>query len=137
MSALLIDTSAYSAFRRGHPEIIRSIQRAGEICLSPIVLGELRAAFLRGSKRRENDHALAQFVDSPRVRILAVEDQTAERYGVIRAALYNAGTPIPTNDIWIAASAMEHGLRVVTLDAHFLQVPQVIVDLVQPPSRSE
>ena len=137
MSALLIDTSAYSAFRRGHPEVVRTLQRATEICLSPIVLGELRAGFLRGSRHRYNDQALAQFRASPRVRTLVVGDETTERYGVIRVALYNAGTPIPANDIWIAASAMEHGLRVITLDAHFLQVPQVIVDFVQPLSSNE
>jgi len=56
-----------------------------------------------------------------------VTDQTAERYAVILNSLWRAGTPIPTNDIWIA-SAMEHGLRLVTTDDHYQKVPQIMID---------
>ena len=65
---------------------------------------------------------------SPRVSLVDVGEETAERYAVILNSLWQAGTPIPTNDIWIAASAMEYGLRVVTTDEHYDKVPQIMVE---------
>jgi predicted nucleic acid-binding protein len=65
---------------------------------------------------------------SPRVGTLDVTEETAERYAAILNALWRAGTPIPTNDIWIAASAMEYGLRVLTTDRHYQRIPQIMVD---------
>ena len=104
------------------------MEMADEVWVSPVVLGELQAGFRRGSCRRENEEALQRFLDSPNVRVLRIEQETAECYGEIQASLRKAGTPIPTNDIWIAASAMQHGLRVVTTDAHFRLVLQIRVD---------
>ncbi len=132
MSRLIIDTSAYSAFMRGHAEIKLALQRADDIFLNPIVLGELRAGFLRGGHRRRNEGELRAFLASPRVTPVSVDDATAEHYAVILTGLWQAGTPIPTNDIWIAATAMQHGLRVLTMDPHYRHVAQVIVDCVEP-----
>ncbi len=128
MTRLLLDTSAYSAFMRGNTEVRIALGRADQIWLSTIVLGELHAGFLRGKHRRKNVRELETFLSSPRVRVADVDEETAGRYAVILGSLWDAGTPIPTNDIWIAASAMQHGLRLVTLDAHYLKVKQVIVD---------
>lgn len=128
MSRLLLDTSAYSAFMRGHGEIKLALQEADEICLNVVVLGELLAGFMRGRRRRRNEGELKTFLGSTRVRILDVNEETAERYAVILDSLWRAGTPIPTNDIWIAASAMQHGLHLLTTDAHYQNVTQVIVD---------
>jgi len=128
MSRLLIDTSAYSAFMRGHGEVKGALQEADEIYLNSVVLGELRAGFMRGSRRRKNEGELKTFLASPRVSVLEMGEETADRYAVILNGLWKAGTPIPTNDIWIAASAMEHGLNVLTTDAHYQKIPQVIVD---------
>jgi predicted nucleic acid-binding protein len=128
MTRVLLDTSAYSAFMLGHPECKLALQRADEIYLTPVVLGELLAGFIRGKWRRKNERELRTFLASPRVQVIDVDADTAERYAVILNGLWKTGTPIPTNDIWIAASAMQHGLRVLTRDVHFRQVPQVLVD---------
>lgn len=127
----MVDTSAYSAFMRGHSEVKFALQRAGEIFLSPVVLGELYAGFRRGRHRRKNEVELGAFLSSPRVTVVDVGEETAVRYGEILDYLRRAGTPIPTNDIWIAAGAMEHGLRLLTTDGHYLRVPQVMVEYCQ------
>ena len=125
---LLLDTSAYSAFMRGHAEIRAAVQSNEEIFLNSVILGELIAGFIKGGRRRKNENELRRFLASPRVGVLDVTEETAERYAVILNSLWRAGTPIPTNDIWIAASAMEHGLRLVTTDDHYQKVPQVMID---------
>ena len=132
MSPLFLDTSAYSAFKRGHPEIQHRVREASQIQLNPVVLGELRAGFLKGTRLRENLHELAQFLASPRVSIVRVDEETSERYAVIVDSLRQAGAPIPTNDIWIAASAMQHGAILLTTDPHFRAVPQVVSEILEP-----
>lgn len=125
---LLLDTSAYSGFMRGSPSLKAALQRADEVVINSIVLGELMAGFIKGGRRRRNEEELQRFLSSPRVRVVDVTEETAERYAVILNSLWQAGTPIPTNDIWIAASAMEHGLQILTTDEHFRRVSQVLVD---------
>jgi tRNA(fMet)-specific endonuclease VapC len=134
VSRVLLDTSGYSAFMRGEDAVKEILQTVESIYLNPIVLGELRAGFLRGRARLKNQERLERFLSSSRVSTISVDDETAERYAFILEGLWAAGTPIPTNDIWIAASAMQYGLKVVTTDAHFLKVPQ-IVTLHTPPTR--
>lgn len=128
MSRILLDTSAYSAFMRGQEGAKVAIQEASEIVLTPVVLGELRAGFLRGTRRRRNEALLARFQSSARVRSVAIDDETSQRYAAVLHALRKAGTPISANDVWIAASAMQHGLRVVTTDPDFERVPQILVE---------
>ena len=130
MMRVLLDTSAYSAFMLGHPEVKVALQRADEIYLTPVVLGELLAGFTRGKWRRKNEREIRAFLSSPRVQVIDVDEETAQRYAVILNGLWKAGTPIPTNDIWIAASAMQHGLRVLTRDAHYQKVAQIVVDYI-------
>jgi predicted nucleic acid-binding protein len=125
---VLLDTSAYSAFMRGHAEVVAAIQGNDEIFLNSIVVGELTAGFIKGGRRRKNERELRTFLASPRIGSLDITEETAERYAVILNALWRAGTPIPTNDIWIAASAMEYGLRVLTTDRHYQRIPQIMVD---------
>lgn len=125
---LLLDTSAYSAFMRGHRGVCAAVKTNEEIYLNTVVMGELKAGFIKGNRRRKNENELRRFLVSPRVEVLDVTEETAERYAVILNSLWQAGTPIPTNDIWIAASAMEYGLRVVTTDEHYQRVPQIMVD---------
>ena len=114
---------------KGHAGAADALREAEEIYLSAIVLGELLGGFVRGSRRLKNERQLAEFMESPRVAFIDVDDDTAARYAVIYDALRTAGTPVPTNDIWIAASAMQYGLRLLTLDAHFRRVPQVLTDV--------
>jgi tRNA(fMet)-specific endonuclease VapC len=132
VSRIFLDTSAYSAFKRNHPQIRHRVREASQILLSPVVLGELRAGFLKGTRLKENLAEIAQFLASPRVSVVAVEEETAVRYGVIFDSLRRAGALIPTNDIWIAASAMEHGSVLLTTDPHFGAVHQIVAEILEP-----
>ena len=129
MSRITLDTSAYSAFKRGHSGVVGHLRAAEEILLPSIVLGELLGGFEAGQQSRRNRDELGLFRESRRVRLVAIGEATAERYGVIYAALRSMGHPIPTNDLWIAASAMEHGTELVTLDRDFTHMPQILVAL--------
>lgn len=135
MSRVLLDTSGYSAFMRGDPAIKEMLQTVDAIYVNAVVLGELRAGFLRGRLGQKNEARLSQFMDSSRLSAVPIDEDTAERYAVILNTLWNAGKRIPTNDIWIAATAMQYGLAVITTDAHFLKIPQILV-WHSPPARS-
>jgi predicted nucleic acid-binding protein len=128
LSRILLDTSAYSAILRGDGRLMPPLQRASEIYFNPIVLGELLAGFKRGGKERENLALLREFMESPRVGVVTVDAETSERYALIHAHLRQAGKPIPANDLWIAASASQHGLRVLTVDGDFGRIPHIVVD---------
>ncbi len=119
MRPIAIDTNAYVAFKRGDSAVLEVLRHAEEILLGGTVLGELLAGFEAGSQARVNRAELTRFLDSPRVRQVACGSATADRYAMIYAALRKAGTPIPTNDMWISATCLEHGAGLLTLDAHF------------------
>jgi len=127
-NAIILDTSAYSLYLRGREEMRPVIQRADRILVNPIVLGELLAGFRLGKDSGRNRDLLDKFLASPRVGRLDIDAGTSERYAAIVAYLRTTGIPLPTNDIWIAASAMQHGLKVVTADAHFLKIPQILTE---------
>ena len=124
---ILLDTSAYSWFMRGNQKVKEALQSADSIAVNPIVLGELQAGFQHGRHVEKNRNTFKQFMASPRVHVVPMDEETAERYAVILNALWTIGRPIPTNDLWIAASAMQYGLTILTTDAHFKQVAQVLV----------
>jgi len=125
----MLDTSGYPAFKRGHSGVVGHLRRAEEILLPTIVLGELLGGFEVGRQARRKREELELFRASPRVRLVPIGEATAERYAVIYASLRSSGQPIPTNDLWIAASAMEHGTELVTLDRDFTHVPQILAAL--------
>lgn len=118
--------------RRGDQRLLAPIQEAAEVFLTPVVIGELLYGFLGGGLEPKNRGLLREFVESPRVAVLSLDEETAERYAVIRDYLRQQGRPIPANDLWIAASAAQHGLRLLTLDDHFRSVPQVLMEYVDP-----
>lgn len=127
MSALALDTNVYSGFMRGLPGAIRALRTTHEIHLPLIVLAELLAGFAAGTRGRKNRDELAQFMASPRVHLLKPDQKTAHHYASVFAALRVKGTPIPTNDLWIAALARQHRLPLLTFDAHFSAVPGLLV----------
>ena len=128
MKTLMLDTSAYALFKRGHPDALSQIRKASTILLPAIVLGELWAGFEIGSRRTTNREELDAFLESSRLSATPVINETAERYARIYAYLRRNGRPIPTNDLWIAASAMEHSATLLTADAHFLHIPHILVE---------
>ena len=113
--------------RRAEPAVVSLLQRASRIVMSSIRIGELLSGFKSGNRERKNRDELAEFLDTPRVEICAVSEDTAEFYAEILDGLRRAGTPIPTNDVWIAAQAMEHGLRLISMDRHFASVPGLLL----------
>jgi predicted nucleic acid-binding protein len=120
---LTLDTSAYSHFRRGHREVLERLATAQEIILPTIVLGELHGGFRSGSRFLENEASLERFLEEPFVSVVDVDREVAARYGELFAALKRKGTPIPTNDIWIAAIVLVTGTHLLTFDDDFKQVP--------------
>lgn len=125
MSSYCLDTSAYSNFRRGNEELAALLDRAELVGVPTIALGELRTGFLLGGRRRRNEVELDVFLDSPVVQVLTVDSETSRQYAEIVAELRKAGTPIPTNDIWIAATAARNGTTVLTCDDHFERIGRV------------
>ena len=119
---ILLDANAYSLLEGGHVGIADLVRRAEEVLLSAIVVGELLYGFRRGSRFEENLAKLRSFLDSPSVTIEPVGLATADRYSRIAAALRAKGRPIPANDMWIAAHAMETGAELVSADGHFEHV---------------
>ncbi len=128
---VLLDTSAYSAFRRGHPGAVEALRVASFIGLTAVVLGELLSGFILGHREAQNRQELREFLASPRVHILPMGLETGERFAVIYRLLRELGRPVPTNDLWIAAAAMEHGLRVLTADAHYKTIPVILTELLE------
>ncbi len=97
-------------------QIIRKVEKIG---FSVISIGELLSGFKGGSKESKNRVELETFLDSPRVSTYRIDEETADFYSEILTNLKKAGTPIPTNDIWIAAVSFQHGLKLYTNDNHF------------------
>ena len=122
MRPLLLDTNAYTAFMLGAAEVVEVVAHAERLFVNSIVLGELLAGFAAGTREPRSRAELARFLDSPRVEVLPVTGQTADSYALVYAGLRRKGKPIPTNDLWIAASALEHGAALLTRDAHFSQI---------------
>lgn len=125
MSAFCLDTSAYSNFRRGNEEVATLLDGAELVGVSTVALGELKAGFLLGGSRRRNEIELEAFLDNPAVEVLQVDSETSRHYAEIVAELRGAGTPLPTNDIWIAATAARNGSTVLTCDSHFNRIARV------------
>jgi tRNA(fMet)-specific endonuclease VapC len=119
MKKVLIDTSAYSHLLRGSAEVSDTLAHADLVYVSVFVLGELHAGFKDGSKEAVNKALLERFLHRPTVQILAATRETAEVFAAIKSTLRQAGTPLPLNDVWIAAHAMETGSVLATFDAHF------------------
>jgi len=126
MRDILLDTNAYVAFKRGLPEVVEVIRHAALIGINSVVLGELLAGFAVGSRGTANVEELRRFMGSPRVRIFSLDEVTASRYADVYRDLRGIGQPIPTNDMWIAATALRHHLAALSFDGHFKAVKGVV-----------
>ncbi len=123
---VMLDTSAYVGFKRNAVEIVDFIVGAELILFSPIVLGELMFGFRNGTRFKENMNDLNSFLQHEIVELAQIGDLTSDRYSRIAAQLKRQGTPIPTNDIWIAAQTMEHGVELLTSDQHFEKISGLV-----------
>lgn len=119
MTKLLLDTNAYARLARGDEELLAALADADVIYLSVFVLGELIAGFRGGRHEAANRKGLKEFLKASPVKLLLATEDTAERFGILKDALKRAGTPLPINDVWIAAHALETGATLVTWDGHF------------------
>jgi tRNA(fMet)-specific endonuclease VapC len=123
---LILDTNAYTALMRGHSDVVNRVRRAQELPFSPIVAGELLLGFRTGTRLEANVRDLDAFLANPYVRVVPVTVTTADRFARIATALRQRRTPIPTNDIWIAAQAMETGADLLSFDQHFSYVDGLV-----------
>ena len=133
MSRICLDTSAYSNFRRGEPGVVEHLDRAEWVGVPSIVLGELRAGFRLGTRAESNVRELDEFLDHAVVEVVSVDAVVAQIYGEIFADLRSKGRPLPTNDIWIAATAVRAGASVLTFDEHFRDIVRAGSLILDPP----
>ncbi|MEX2526210.1 MAG: type II toxin-antitoxin system VapC family toxin [Gemmatimonadota bacterium] len=125
MSRYCLDTSAYSRFQLGDEGVTDLMDGAAWVGMPAVTLGELRTGFLLGNRGEWNEERLNRFLVHPAVELLPVDEEVARTYAEIVVELRTAGTPLPTNDIWIAATAARHGAPVLTFDAHFRRMGRV------------
>jgi tRNA(fMet)-specific endonuclease VapC len=132
VSRYCLDTSAYSQFKRGEPQVIRLMDQADWVGIPSVVIGELLIGFLAGGRQARNEEELSEFLASPVVDVIPVDEDVARHYAEIVSALRRAGTPLPTNDIWIAAAGARVGSPILTFDEHFKAVGRVGTILLDP-----
>lgn len=130
---LVLDTSAYRWFREGHGPIVDLMAGAEVVCVPSIVVGELLAGFALGSRRASNEVSLSDFLREPFVEVVDADVSVARRYAEVFAALRRAGTPIPTNDVWIAAATLAVEGHLATYDTDFSHVATLRSTLFEPP----
>ncbi len=125
MSRLVLDTSAYSQFQRGHSEVVARIDTAQWVGFPSITVGELETGFRLGRRYDLNREVLDSFLGNSVVELIVIDGRVAQIYAEIVVALRKSGRPLPTNDIWIAACAASVGATVLTFDVHFKQIDRV------------
>lgn len=126
MNKVLIDTNIYSLAMKGAPEVVNALRNMDQIGFSVISIGELFSGFKGGDREQKNREELNLFLDSPRVVLHPIDENTADFYASILNNLRIAGTPIPTNDIWIAAHVFQHGYVIMSKDKHFSKIPGLL-----------
>lgn len=122
---LALDANRYTDLCRGDSFAIHTIEHADEVWLPVIVLGELRAGFAVGNQGARNEAVLRRFLLKSGVRVLFADEQTTHHYAAVYQQLRKQGTPIPTNDMWIASLVLQHSLVLFARDAHFDVLPQL------------
>lgn len=125
MSRYCLDTSAYSRFQRGEPQVVDLLDRAEWVGVPAVVLGELWTGFLLGSRTDDNRAGLRRFLAHSAVEELPIDHETARIYAEIVVAQRRAGAPLPSNDLWVAAAAARSGAPVLSYDPHFRDVARI------------
>ena len=124
---IALDTNRYRDLCDGDETVSSLVEEAESVYVPFVVLGELRAGFALGTKGRENEGVLQRFLAKPGIKPLYPSDSTTRSYASLYRQLRRQGTPIPTNDLWIAALVTEHDLALCSRDEHFRHLPQLNV----------
>ncbi|MGQ0733934.1 MAG: type II toxin-antitoxin system VapC family toxin [Acidobacteriota bacterium] len=122
-----LDTNRYVDLCKGLGETVAILEEAEAIMLPFVVLGELRAGFVHGRRPAENEGILRRFLLKDGVKVLFADDQTTHHYASVFRQLRKQGTPIPTNDMWLAALVLQHNLALHARDKHFDHLPQLVL----------
>ncbi len=122
---IVIDSNRYTDLCRGDQHAVDVVSGADEVFMPLIVVAEQRAGFAFGSRRDENERNLTRFLNTSGVSVLSPDEQTTHVYAEVYAGLRRQGTPIPTNDIWIAALTLQHDLVLFARDADFDHIPRL------------
>lgn len=130
---LMLDTNAYCLCDLNQEDALNLVERASALYLSSVAYGELYYGFRYGNRFETNLKRLNQFIDEYNVQIISVDLDVARKFGDIFASLRKKGTPIPTNDIWIAATCMSVGGVLLTSDQHFKNVDQIQTEFIHNP----
>ena len=117
---MILDTNALSALLDGNEAIQSVMSRFGTLRFSPIVFGEYRFGLLRSTRRREREAILKDLEST--FEMLPITGLTSRLYAQLREDLRSKGRPIPANDLWISAQALEHRLPLLSLDQHFKEI---------------
>jgi tRNA(fMet)-specific endonuclease VapC len=120
-----LDANRFTDLARGLPDAVRIVETAEEVFLPFAVAAELKHGFRRGSRQHQNEALLAAFLAKPNCGLIFPDEVTLDLYADLQAQLAKQGTPIPSNDVWIAAVALQHDPFLYTRDDHFKQVPQL------------
>ena len=123
---IALDTNRITDLFRGDGELAERLGICEEVWIPLIVLGEIKAGFRGGKEQRRNEGLLNRLLAKPTVGVLLPSQETAEHYAGLFVQLKRAGTPIPDNDLWIAALVLEHNLCLITRDQHFESIPQLM-----------
>ena len=121
-----LDTNRYVDLCKGVAETVTLLEEAEAVVVPFVVLGELRAGFANGRRQAENERTLRRFLLKEGVQVLFADDQTTHHYAALFLQLRKQGTPIPTNDIWLAALVLQHNLILHARDRHFDHLAQII-----------
>ncbi len=121
-----LDTNRYVDLCRGVHDTVALLEEAEAVVLPFVVLGELRAGFAHGRRPAESERVLRRFLSKPGVRVVFADDQTTHHYASVFRQLRKQGTPIPTNDMWLAALVLQHNLTLHARDKHFDHLPQLV-----------
>ena len=123
---IALDTNRYVVLCKGEVETVELLEEAEAVLLPFVVIGELRAGFANGRRTTENERVLRRFLMKEEVSVLFADDQTTHHYASVYRQLRKQGTPIPTNDMWLAALVLQHSLSLHARDKHFEHLPQLL-----------
>jgi tRNA(fMet)-specific endonuclease VapC len=121
-----LDTNRLTDLFQGDGELAEWLGTCDEVWIPLIVLGEIKAGFYGGNRLSRNEMLLQRFLAKPNVGVLLPNRETVEHYARLFVQLKRTGTPVPDNDLWIAAQALEHNLLLITRDKHFQRIHQLL-----------